>query len=219
MGVTNIWAYLIGTLLIILLPGPNSLYVLSVAARRGVRDGYRAAAGVFIGDSVLMVLSAAGAASLLKASPTLFNIVRWAGVAYLCWIGFNLVREAIQIWRTRKQAGEATPDVPAAASTRVERPFYRALGASLLNPKAILFFVSFFVQFVDPEYAYPALTFLILGAIVQVFSLSYLTLLIFSGSGLANAFRRRRRLASAGSATVGAVVIGFAAKLAVTSMG
>lgn len=217
MGVTNIWAYLVGTVLIILLPGPNSLYVLSVAARRGVRDGYRAAAGVFIGDSVLMVLSAAGAASLLKASPTLFNIVRYAGVVYLCWIGFNLVREAVQIWRTRHKPAEETLEVTAAG--RVERPFYRALGASLLNPKAILFFVSFFVQFVDPGYAYPALTFLLLGVIVQICSVSYLTLLIFSGSGLASAFRRRRRLASAGSATVGAIVIGFAAKLAVTGIG
>lgn len=216
-GVTNLWAYVIGTVLIILLPGPNSLYVLSVAARRGVRDGYKAASAVFIGDTVLMVASAAGAASLLKTSPTLFAIVKYAGAAYLVWMGFNLVRDAIRTWRARH--APATDDAPETPVGKQERPFRRALVASLLNPKAILFFVSFFAQFVDPNYAYPALTFLILGIIVQICSLSYLTLLIFAGTGLANAFRRRKKLASAGSATVGAVLIGFAAKLATSSMG
>ncbi|MEV0644309.1 leucine efflux protein LeuE [Phytomonospora sp. NPDC050363] len=216
-GVTNIWAYVIGTVLIILLPGPNSLYVLSVAARRGVRDGYKAASAVFIGDTVLMVASAAGAASLLETSPTIFAIVKYAGAAYLIWMGFNLVREAVRTWRTRHAAQVDAP--PEVAQGRQERPFQRALIASLLNPKAILFFVSFFAQFVDPNYAYPALTFLVLGIIVQICSLSYLTLLIFAGTGLASAFRRRKKLASAGSATVGAVLIGFAAKLATSSMG
>jgi len=216
-GVTNLWAYVIGTVLIILLPGPNSLYVLSVAARRGVRDGYKAASAVFIGDTVLMVASAAGAASLLKTSPTLFAIVKYAGAAYLVWMGFNLVRDAVRTWRARH--APVTDEAPETPVGKQERPFGRALVASLLNPKAILFFVSFFAQFVDPDYAYPALTFLLLGIIVQICSLSYLTLLIFAGTGLANAFRRRKKLASAGSATVGAVLIGFAAKLATSSMG
>ena len=215
-GITNIWAYVIGTVLIILLPGPNSLYVLSVGARRGVRDGYKAASAVFIGDSVLMVASAAGAASLLRTSPTLFTIVKYAGAGYLVWMGFNLVREAVRTWRARNSAVEEAAPVEPVSSK--ERPFRRALIASLLNPKAILFFISFFTQFVDPEYAYPALTFLVLGVIVQICSVTYLTVLIFAGTGLANAFRRRRRLSSAGSATVGAVLIGFAAKLATFSL-
>jgi len=65
-GVINLPTYLLGTLIIVLLPGPNSLFVLSVAARRGVRQGYLGACGVFIGDTVLMVLASAGVASLLR---------------------------------------------------------------------------------------------------------------------------------------------------------
>src|SRR5699024_2173049 len=83
LGVTDLWTYLAATVLIILLPGPNSMYVLSVAARRGVRYGYRAAGGVFVGDAILMAASAAGVASLLRASPWLFAIVKYAGAAYL----------------------------------------------------------------------------------------------------------------------------------------
>ena len=76
-----------------------------------------------------------------------------------------------------------------------ERPFLRALIASLLNPKAILFFVAFFVQFVDPSYAWPVLSYGVLFVILQICSVAYLSMLIVAGDGLAQTFRRRRRLA------------------------
>ena len=92
--------------------------------------------------------------------------------------------------------------------------FRKALLLSLLNPKAILFFLSFFVQFVDPDYPHPALSFLILASILQVFSLIYLSVLIFGGARLAAGFRRRQRLARAGSGLTGLIFLFFAAKLA-----
>src|SRR4029453_13532930 len=98
LGVTDIWTYVIGTVAIILLPGPNSLFVLSTAARSGVRAGYRAAAGVFLGDGVLMVLSAAGVASLLNAYPPLFLAIKWAGAAYLGYVGVTML---VGAWRRR----------------------------------------------------------------------------------------------------------------------
>jgi leucine efflux protein len=211
LGITNIWTYVIGTVAIILLPGPNSMYVLSVAARRGVRAGYAGACGVFIGDGVLMTLSAAGVASLLRAEPRLFMAVKYAGAAYLCWIGFGMLRAAVRRWR----AG-TTPE--AAPATDERNPFVKALLVSLLNPKAILFFISFFIQFVDPAYPYPAVSFLVLGAIAEAASAAYLTTLIFTGSYLATQFRARRKLASALTSGVGAVFIGFAAKLATASL-
>ncbi|MGH8881687.1 MAG: leucine efflux protein LeuE [Stackebrandtia sp.] len=213
LGVTDLWTYIIATVLVILLPGPNSLYVLSVAARRGVRYGYRAACGVFVGDAVLMVASAAGVASLLKTSPVLFSVVKYAGAAYLGYLGIMLIRAGFKSWRDRDAASAETTE-PA----NLERPFRRALVASLLNPKAILFFVAFFVQFVDPAYPYPAISFGLLGAIVQICSFTYLTALIFSGNALASAFRRRRRMSSIGTGGIGAVMIGFAAKLSTASM-
>ncbi|WP_431923281.1 leucine efflux protein LeuE [Nonomuraea jabiensis] len=211
-GITDFWTYVIGALLIILLPGPNSLYVLSFAAQNGVRQGYRAAAGVFIGDTVLMFLTAAGAASLLRANPLLFTIVKYAGAGYLAWIGFQMIRGA---WRSRKATEEDKPQV---RMERQPRPFRKALVISLLNPKAILFFVSFFVQFVDPGYATPALSFLILGAIIQVFSFLYLTALIFGGTFLANQFSRRRKLSAGLTSGVGVLFLGFGAKLATSSL-
>ena len=86
-GITDLATYLIGTIFIVLLPGPNSLYVLSVAAGRGVKAGYQGAAGVFVGDTVLMVLSATGMAAMLKVYPALFWGLKAAGAAYLGWVG------------------------------------------------------------------------------------------------------------------------------------
>ncbi len=213
LGITDIWTYLLGTVAIVLLPGPNSLFVLSTAARRGVAAGYRAAGGVFVGDGVLMFLSAAGVASLLKAYPPLFLVIKYVGAAYLGYVGVGMLRGAWRRWRTRND-----PDTPrlvdAADPAQMRSPFRKALVISLLNPKAILFFVSFFIQFVDPTYAWPALSFLLLGLLAQVASALYLTALIFAGTFLAVQFRRRRRLAAGATTTVGALFLGFSLKLA-----
>jgi leucine efflux protein len=217
LGITDFWTYVLGTLAIVLLPGPNSIFVLTVGAQRGVRAGYRAAAGVFIGDAVLMALAAAGVASLLRTYPPVFLVVKYAGAAYLAWVGLGIIRGSWRKWRDRGAEPEQAP--PAGLAAGMHRPFRRALVVSLLNPKAILFVVSFFIQFVEPGYAYPALSFLVLGAVLQVFSALYLTALIFGGRFLAGQFRRRRRL-SAGVATgIGAVFVGFGIKLATASAG
>ncbi|MEU2775631.1 leucine efflux protein LeuE [Streptomyces sp. NPDC007162] len=210
-GVIDLPTYLAGLVLIVLLPGPNSLYVLSVAARRGVRAGYTAAAGVWCGDTVLMTLSAAGVASLLKANAVLFGIVKYAGAGYLTWLAVGMLRAAWGMWRDRKLRTVAQAAPGAAAGQ--ERPYRRALVVSLFNPKAILFFVAFFVQFVDPGYAYPALSFVVLGAFAQVASFLYLSALIFSGTRLADAFRRRKRLSAAATSAAGVLFLGFAVRL------
>lgn len=212
-GVIDLPTYLAGLVLIVLLPGPNSLYVLSVAARRGVRAGYTAAAGVWCGDTVLMTLSAAGVASLLQANAVLFGIVKYAGAGYLTWLAVGMLRAAWRMWRERRSAEQTVADVAAPD----ERPFRRALVISLFNPKAILFFVAFFVQFVDPGYAYPALSFVVLGAFAQLASFLYLSALIFGGTKLAASFRRRRRLSAGATSAAGALFLGFAVKLSLAS--
>ncbi|MEU7295965.1 leucine efflux protein LeuE [Streptomyces exfoliatus] len=215
LGVTDLPTYLVGLVLIILLPGPNSLYVLSVAARKGTRTGYKAAAGVFTGDAVLMTLAALGAASLLQTTPLLFMIVKYAGAGYLAWMAYGMLRAAWSMWRERNDAqAEETAQAPTAAG---ENPYRRALIISLFNPKAILFLISFFVQFVDPGYAYPALSFLVLGTLLEIGSFLYLTMLIFGGTRLAATFRRRRRLSAGATSAAGALFLGFAAKLSLSS--
>jgi leucine efflux protein len=210
LGVTDIWTYVLGTAAIILLPGPNSIVVLTTAARHGVKAGYRAAAGVFIGDWVLMGAAALGVASLLRAYPPVFTVIKYAGAAYLAYVGITM---AISAFRRRRSAPS-----PAPVEGPVRRPFRRALVISLLNPKAILFVISFFIQFLDPTYPHPALSFLLLASILQLFSAIYLSTLIFGGTYLATQFRARRRLAQGLTAGIGAVFIGFGIRLATASL-
>ncbi|MBR0568768.1 leucine efflux protein LeuE [Azoarcus sp. L1K30] len=209
-GITDLTTFVLGTIFIVLLPGPNSLYVMALASRQGVAAGYRGACGIFVGDTILMLLATTGAASLLRATPELFMVIKYAGAGYLAWVGLSLLRSSLANWRKRSEA----PDDTAAPVANASKPFRTALMISLMNPKAILFFVSFFIQFVDPGYAWPGLSFLILGIIVQACSALYLSALIFGGVHLARQFRRRRRLAATATGGVGGLFIGFGLKLA-----
>jgi len=213
-GVTDLWTYVFGALGIILLPGPNSLFVLSVATARGIKAGYQGAVGVFVGDTILLMATALGAAGLLRSNPALFMVVKYSGAAYLAWMGVNLIVAAVQKWRKTEAPVAAAQELP----IHLAHPFKRALVISLLNPKAILFLLSFFVQFIDPTYETPAVPFLILSAIVMAFSALYLSALIFAGARLAQAFSRRKRVSASLSSAVGGLFVWFGAKLATASL-
>jgi leucine efflux protein len=214
-GITDLTTFILGTIFIVLLPGPNSLYVMSGASRLGGSAGYRGACGIFLVQLILRILATTGAASLLRATPELFLVIKYAGAGYLAWLGLSLLRSSFANWKQHgDESGETAPPV-----TNASRPFRTALMISLMNPKAILFFVSFFIQFVDPGYAWPGLSFIILGIIVQICSALYLSALIFGGVHLARQFRRRRRLAATATGGVGGRFIGVGLKLANATLG
>lgn len=213
-GVPDYWAFVLAALLIILLPGPNSMFVVSTSARRGRPSGFAAAAGVFVGDCALMVLTYLGAASVLRSHPVLFMAIKYLGAAYLGWIGLRLVLTGLaRIRRPRVAVEEAAPTKGGRGS------FGTALLLSLLNPKAILFYVAFFVQFLRPDAEHPLLTFFVLATTLQLLSMLYLCLLIVAGDALAARFRRHQRTAAGLSAGVGTVFLGFGIRLAGASLG
>ena len=97
-GITDLTTYIIGTTLIVLLPGPNSLYVMSTASRLGKRIGYQAACGVLVGDFILILCTALGAASLLSRYPILFIALKLIGALYLTYLGAKLILAAYRTW-------------------------------------------------------------------------------------------------------------------------
>jgi leucine efflux protein len=218
-GITDFWAYVIGCIAIVLLPGPNSLFVMSTAALADRRRGWAAVAGVLVADTVFIVGSALGLVALLKAMPWLFDALRWLGAAYLVWLGVLLLAGA---WRALR-SGTCAPDTvarDAAASGRADiaggdatGSFRKAVTIGLLNPKAMMFYVAFFPQFVDPVTG-NWLTFVVMGTILQLCSFLYLVALVASGASLAAAARRSRWLGVFGKTATGALFIGFGAKLA-----
>lgn len=203
-GVVNFWTYLLGAIFIVLAPGPNTFFVLKSSVAHGIKKGYLAAAGVFIGDAVLMFMAYAGVATLIKTSPMLFNMVRYLGAVYLLYLGGKMLYASL---REKGKAG-AQGEEPGRAI------FKRALVLSLTNPKAILFYVSFFVQFVDVSAGHPATAFLILALVLEMVSAVYLSVLIFSGAFVTHYIRTKTRLAKVGNSLIGLIFVGFAARLA-----
>ncbi len=204
LGITDLATYVIGTVAIILAPGPNSLFTLGVAAQRGVRAGYAAAAGIVVGDLCLMLAAVLGVAALMKAFPAAYDVVRYLGAAYLAYLGMRL------LLNKRKGSDDKPVDVPAS------HIFRKALGISLVNVKAILFFMAFFPQFVDPSYGNVPLTFTALGLILQAISLSYLSVLILAGAGLARRLRHTPWVGALLQRLTGILFISFGARLALS---
>ena len=226
LGIQNFFEFLLGTIFIVLLPGPNSLYVLTASAQLGHRSGWAAAFGIFSGDTLLMIATASGAASLMSLFPRGFEIFKAIGALYLAWIGLQLLKEGWRRWPhpgapdhrpavVTQEPGSPNPkeEHPRADSTGLRLPYLKALGLSLTNPKAILFFLAFFTQFVRADAATPALAYLTLGVVVQVVSLTYLALLIFAGLRLQSVFETHPRWSSSGIVVVSLCFIGFALKM------
>jgi len=208
-GITDLTTYLIGVVLIVLLPGPNTLMVLSIASGRGMRAGLVSSVAVTVGDSLLMVLAAAGMASLLTAFSSLYLAFKIVGAAYLAWIGVGMLREVIQAVREGAELPQSLPGAQGSV-------FWRGVLISVMNPKSILFYLSFFIQFVDPGYAHTALSFAILGLLTQSVSLAWLVVLVFAGHRLAEMFRARKRLLAGAKTATGTLFLAFSAKLALT---
>lgn len=216
-GITDLATFVLGTIFIVLLPGPNSLYVMTVASRQGIGPGYWGALGIFVGDALLMLAAATGAASALKAMPWLFDGLKTAGALYLGWIGLQLCRGAWKRWNASAPLVAGSPQAETTGPS-ASRPFRTALLISLMNPKAILFFVSFFIQFVSPDYEQPWLSFLILGTIVQCVSAIYLSALIFVGAQWVRAVGRHRWGSTLGMGLAGLLFLGFAFKLGLAGL-
>ena len=196
-GIIDLYQYIAGVIAVILVPGPNSLYCLSVAGQFGARNAYRVIAGILLGDSILILSTIFGAGALMRAYPPIFHVIKFAGGLYLAWLGNTQ---------------------PVAPKLQKQRFFRRALTLSLMNPKAILFFLSFFTQFVRDDAPHPVISFLILALILQSVSFTYLNVLAFAGARLSQFFSRSRALAAMGMAGVGLLFIGFAVKLWTASL-
>ncbi|UBX48573.1 leucine efflux protein LeuE [Providencia alcalifaciens] len=209
LGITNLWTYLIGVIFITLVPGPNSLFVLTSSAKYGVKNGYKAALGVFTGDALLIFLSFLGVASLVKTSPLFFSVIKYAGAAYLFYLGIKTLYSVLH-------KKESATDVDGII-LETKGTYKKAVFLSLLNPKMIIFYVSFFIQFIDPAYPSAGVPFFVLGVILEVCSMFYLSMLIFGAVAVTNMVKHNKKLSKFSNSCIGAVFLMFGAKLALTA--
>ena len=192
--------FIAGGLLLNLTPGPDVLFIASNSLRRGVRAGAVAALGITAGCFVHVFAAALGLSALLTASATAFIVVKWAGAAYLLWVGAQLLfgRADRRDWR---QAGA------------VGSPFVGAFWTNVLNPKVAVFFLAFVPQFIAPGVEHKALAFLALGVLFNLTSLPVNVGWAFAASWMARREAVQRRMHWLDRAA-GAMFIAFGLKLA-----
>jgi hypothetical protein len=161
MPIHQLLLFIAAGLLLNLTPGPDVLYVVSNALRGGARTGMVAALGITAGCFVHIFAGALGLSALMAASATAFSLLKWAGAAYLVYVGLRLLRPAPEI---HVDLG-AVPSLslPVREASALRTIFLRGFWTNALNPKVALFFLAFLPQFIAPEIDNKPLAFLLLG--------------------------------------------------------
>ena len=201
-GVADYGAFVAAIILFLLIPGPGNLALITSTSKGGIRGGLAATMGVIAGDQVLMWLAVAGVATLLRTTPLAFQAVQWLGAPSLAWMGFKML--------LAKPGGAPVLNITAGH-------YFRQAGMiTLLNPKAIVFYMAFFPLFVDPARYQGLQTFAFMAATIAV-----LTFLYGLTSTLLTHFRAGRlraspRVAGALEKIAGLFLIGFGIRLAIS---
>ncbi len=199
-GIADLPTFVVAVLLFLAIPGPGTIAVLTATARGGPRAGYAAYFGLALGDQVLMWLAAGGVAALLAAHAALFRGLQGIGAAYLVWIGVQLLRR-----------DTADADRPVQGRGHW---FRQGVLITLLNPKAVLFYMAFFPLFIDPAQHRGVVTFAAMSALIGVLGLVYCSLLILAGHALRARIARDPRVVRVLRGVAGTCLIGFGVRLA-----
>ena len=200
-GINHYASFIAAVLVFQLVPGPGTIAILGATARGGHATGMAAVAGTLVSDFFYMLAAVAGLSALLLAYPQVFAALQWLGIAYLAWLGVQLLRQPLT------PLGEV-PQVP----TRPARAFRQAFFVGLTNPKAVLFFVAFFPLFLPPQAA--PLTLVALMVHVTVLSFIYQALLVVVGAAAARRLARVRAARWAATRLAGVALIAFGLRLA-----
>ena len=153
----TLMAFFLATAIFAYMPGPALIYATAQTIARGRRGGLMAAFGIHLGGYFHVVAATLGLGFLLSQVPVAYLVIKFAGAAYLVWLGFRMIVQRV----------DETAREPVAS--RRGRTFIQSVLVEVLNPKTAIFFIAFLPQFVDPAAAFPAwLQFLILGAIVNL---------------------------------------------------
>ena len=201
-GVSDYGAFVAAIIVFLAIPGPGNLALITSTTKGGVRAGLAATFGVIAGDQVLMWAAVAGVAALLLAYPAAFHAVQWAGAAYLAWLGAKMLL--------------AKPGAKPILNIEPHHYFRQAGLITLLNPKAIVFYMAFFPLFVDPDRHQGMLTFGAMALTIATLTFLYGLTVVLLTHHLAERMRANPRIGRVLEKIAGTFLLGFGIKLALS---
>ena len=201
-GIKDYGAFVAAIVLFLAIPGPGNLALITSTTKGGIRGGLGATFGVIAADQVLLWLAVAGVAALLAAYPPAFYAVQWLGAAYLAWLGLKMLT--------------AKPGSAPVLNIQPRHYFRQAATITLLNPKAIVFYMAFFPLFVDPVHHQGLLTFGVMAVTIASITFIYSAIVIALTHHLAERLRASPRIGQTLEKIAGTFLIGFGLKLALS---
>ena len=201
-GVADYWAFVVAVIVFLAIPGVGNLAIITSTGKGGPVGGLAATLGVIAADQVLMWLAVAGVAAVLAANPAIFGLAQYAGAVYLAWLGARMILA---------RAGDRP-----VLDLQPRRFFRQAMLITLLNPKAIVFYMAFFPLFVDPARHQGLLTFAVMAATIAALTFIYCAIVIGITHLAAGRMRASPRVAVWLNRVAGTMLVGFGVKLSVS---
>lgn len=199
-GIADYGAFVATIVVFLLVPGPGNLALITSTGKGGIRGGLAATAGLIAGDQALMWMAVAGVAAMLAAHPQVFASVRWLGAAYLAWLGLRMLL--------------ARPGTAPMLNIQPRHYLRQSFLITLLNPKAVVFYMAFFPLFVDPATHRGLPTFAAMAATIALLTAAYGLAVVLLTHFLAERLRADRRITAVLEKLAGTVLVGFGIKLA-----
>ena len=201
-GIADYGAFVAAIVLFLAIPGPGNLAIITSTAKGGVRAGMAACFGVIAADQALMWLAVAGVAGLLAAYPAAFAAVQWLGAAYLGWMGYKMLT--------------AKPGQAPVVNIKPRHYFRQGAVITLLNPKAIVFYMAFFPLFVNPATHRGLVTFAAMAATIAALTFLYCLVVVLQTQHMAERMRANPTVVRTLEKLAGVFLIGFGVKLAIS---
>jgi leucine efflux protein len=199
-GIADYGAFVVAIIVFLAIPGPGNLALLTATGKGGVRSGVAATLGVIAGDQVLLWLAVAGLSAVLINYPSVYSSVKWAGAAYLIGLGYSLFN--------------AKPGDAPVLNMKPDHYFRQGLLITVLNPKAIVFYMAFFPLFVDPKIHLGLLTFAVMAGTIAALTLVYGLVVVLLAHHLADRVRANPIVRVMLNKVAGTLLMGFGLKLA-----
>jgi threonine/homoserine/homoserine lactone efflux protein len=205
MSWTNYGLFVLAGLALILVPGPDMLFMLGRSIAQGRRAGVVAAFGINAGGYVHLAAAITGLSAILLTSALAFTIVKWAGAAYLVYLGINALRD---------RAGLIDLETGEVAPRRLRAIFVQGFLSDVLNPKVAVFFLALLPQFVDLKAGHPVTQLLLLGLTVNMLAIAVNLILVMLSAKISRSLRGNPRIARRLQSAMGVLFIGLGARLA-----